>query len=180
MNEATLTLALEKVLLDPRFPGALAALRRSMNVSVRDQGDAAADHVSAFLRGIGAAVDGDVGQRTFEDCPDWLRLGLLLAINSFFLGTADTCLHSPSPDRPGPVFAAACKPGVITCQFCVHLLKNPPGGAADMTCDACGHVCAGVEAGDGVFVGATQFGVLLFMYGTCRDCRPPASIRPTS
>src|SRR5690349_12137455 len=80
---------------------------------------------------------------------------------------ASTCRHSPDPNAPQPVFAAAWKPGLITCAGCVHLLSLRKGSAADSTCDACGHQCAGPEEGDGIYAAMVQVGPLVFQYGVC-------------
>lgn len=101
---------------------------------------------------------------------DWLRLGLLDTFCRWVAGTARTCLHMPEPRRPEPVWSCAWKPGLIVCSACLHLLKV--FGDADKVCDCCGHVCTGLENGDGIATLTVWFGGLAYQAGACTGCNP--------
>jgi hypothetical protein len=103
-----------------------------------------------------------------EDVDDWLRLGLFDAFLQWTNGAAKTCLHAPTPIRPEPVWAAAWKPGLIVCTGCMPLLKV--FGDADKRCDRCGHICAGPEAGDGIYTLTVWLGAFAYQAGACTDC----------
>ena len=79
-------------------------------------------------------------------------------------------MHAPTHRRPEPVFSAAWRPGLVVCTQCLHLLGVT--GVADRTCDRCGHVCDGIEAGDPIYSGTVFVGELGYQFGTCGDCRP--------
>ncbi len=171
MNATQGTLALEKLVTDPRFPQIAAALAKELPAHIADQFDAAETQVADGFNLIGELMGGPPTCVTVGDMAGWLRLEVLSRINALVSGTVDTCLHSPSPLRPEPLFAAACKPNLITCHRCIHLLNNPPGGKADNTCDGCGHVCAGPVVDDGIHPCVSRYGLLTFTYGVCGNCR---------
>lgn len=170
----TPTLALEQLMLHPAYERFIQQARRAAPTALVDQLDAAdrdaqwishlvTEHAGNFARGGGTA----------RDFPAWLRLGLLDTIVQWADGKASTCRHSPSPQRPEPVLAAAWKPGVVSCVLCAHLWAT--SRAANRTCDSCGRLCAGPEHGDGIYPGMVQSGALIYQYGTCADCRPVAT-----
>lgn len=165
----TAALALESLMLHPDYDRFIAQVRQATPVALVDQLDAATTHATVVATTVAGRAGGyDIGAATAGDLPGWLRLGLLDALTQWADGKASTCRHSPDPDRPEPVLAAAWKPGLITCVRCAHLWSL--GREANLTCDCCGRVCP--TDGDGVYPGVTQFGSLLFQYGTCVDCRP--------
>ena len=99
--------------------------------------------------------------------PEWVRLGMLDVTLKWFEGQALTCIHMPRPERPQPVFAAAWKPGVVTCRQCRHLLAVT--GVADTICDGCGHECKGMPD-DGIKPVTAFCGQLAYQMGVCMDC----------
>jgi hypothetical protein len=129
-----------------------------------------ADQITAASTDAEAAVWEILGAGSkWATLPGWAWLGALDTLVGWIQGTARTCLHTPHPERPEPVFAAAWRPGVVACRRCTHLLRV--GSAIrDATCDGCGHVCLGVAAGDGITPSAFPFGPLTFWAGACKDC----------
>ncbi|WFE45009.1 hypothetical protein [Verrucosispora sp. WMMD1129] len=172
----TTALLLEQLMTHPRYGELVEQLRAHTPVHALDQADAATVDALRITTTAGRDVLGsDAHPATVEQTPGWLRLGLLDAFTAWLTGRASTCFHAPDPARPQPVIAAAWRPGVVTCSACVHLVALPRGSAADRTCDACGHRCAGPEHGDGIYPGMVQFGPLIYQYGVCGDCRPPVT-----
>jgi hypothetical protein len=166
-------LALEKLLLAPGFEEAAAKWHAAVPTACRDQADAAiADAQRAAYATAGQIGATDAGTTKAADLPGWLRLALLAALAEFMDEAADTCAHAPTPSNPQPVMAAAWRPGLVVCLRCTHLLPLRRGCAADRTCDSCGRVCAGTPA-DSIYPGLLALSVLIFEYGTCRDCKPP-------
>lgn len=174
MNTTRYALELDRILTNPT---ALAAVQEAIATRVpiheRDQADAAHRDMTTLTRAVGTLM-GDTREawHDFGDAPEWLRIDLLTRIAGFLDGTIDTCVHSPHPHQMRPVFAAACKPNLVTCGFCQHMLTLPRGSAADAACDCCGHICLGPDADDGIYPGLTRMGLMIFTYDTCRDCRP--------
>lgn len=70
------------------------------------------------------------------------------------------------------MYAAAWRPGLVVCAACLVLLTLPARSVATRTCDGCGHVCAGVDAGDPIHPCAVGFGSLIYRFGVCGGCRP--------
>ena len=106
---------------------------------------------------------------------DWMRLGLLDTLLAWFAGTGNTCLHMPDPRRPEPVWSCAWKPRLVVCNHCLHLLKT--AGDADRTCDCCGHLCAGTDTDDPIYICTVLLSALTYQAGTCRDCLPTTTAR---
>ncbi len=135
--------------------------------ALADQVDAARTEAVALME----LVEGEPAQWTPRtDIEEWIRLGLLDTFIAWIDGHAKTCMHSPDPRRPESVFCCAWKPLLVVCTPCMPLLRAV--GDADKTCDRCGHVCAGIEADDGIYTGTVWFGALAYQFGTCTDCRP--------
>lgn len=179
MNAAQGALILERLLTDPKARGALQTLQNAATPQhVRDQIDATERDMATLARTVGSLMDGTEALHDFADAPAWLRMELSTRVTALIDGTIDTCLHNPTPDEMRPVFAAACRPNLVACARCPHLLAMPKGSAADATCDACGHVCAGPDVDDGIYPGMTRMGLLIFTYGTCRGCRPQYATSP--
>ncbi|MEV7264185.1 hypothetical protein AB0N38_11600 [Micromonospora aurantiaca] len=163
----TPTLALEQIMLSPQYAAVLAAVRASTPVAMLDQLDAAATEATRAAVDAAALAGGGVLTASPPSAvPGWLRLGLLDALTRWTDGTAATCRHSPRPDRPEPVLAAAWRPGLVTCCLCTHLWRV--GREANLTCDGCGRVCEP----NSIHPAMAQLGGLIFMYGTCTGCRP--------
>jgi hypothetical protein len=175
------TLALEALMLDPAYDEIVQRMRVLTPTAALDQADAATadalSTVTAAARHLGA--DGVRGALP-RDIPDWLRLGVLDAFAGYLTGRADTCRHSPIASSPAPVFAAAWRPGVLSCQACCgYVFRLRAHSDRDATCDSCGHRCAGVDAEDPIFPSLVQLGPLVYQYGTCTDCKPLTVAAPT-
>lgn len=167
----TPTLALEHLMLHPLYNELVDAMRAATPAAHIDQADAAAGRATHLMTAAGRAL-GTTDARGLNpgDAPDWLRLGVLDTYARWITGTADTCRHQPTPDRPHPVLAAAWKPGLVVCPDCAMLTAATR--AVDTTCDACGHQCGALAQGGGIYLGMVQLGPLIYQYGTCADCRP--------
>jgi hypothetical protein len=168
------TLAFDALLTDPRYAEVAAELQTMLPTWFRDQADASArttSHMVDVLRDhIGSHQFGGIAP---AEVPDWLRLSVLDALVNWITGRAEMCRHAPDPLAPQPVLAAAWRPGLVACAACAHLFRLRRGSDAEATCDACGHRCAGLEAGDGIHPAFIQAGSLLFQYGVCGSCAPP-------
>ena len=66
-----------------------------------------------------------------------MRLGAIVTVAAWLADAIRTCMHSPTPQHPQPVFAVAWRPGVIACALCPHLLHVGMGTRAGRTCDLC-------------------------------------------
>jgi hypothetical protein len=100
----------------------------------------------------------------------WLRLGAVATLAQWFCGRGRTCVHSPDPRLPAPVFSCAWKPGLVVCARCLALLAAPR--RVDNVCDRCGRPCAGVESGDAIVPLAVVVGALTYQAGACGECVP--------
>ncbi|MEU9516610.1 hypothetical protein [Micromonospora sp. NPDC048169] len=169
----TPTLALERIMLSPQCGEILAAVRAATPAALLDQLDAAAnDATRAAIEATALTGGAAVTAAPAAAVPGWLRLGVLDALTRWADGTGSTCRHSPRPDRPEPVLAAAWRPGLVTCCHCTHLWRV--GREANLTCDGCGRVCEP----ESINPAMTQMAGLIFMYGTCADCRPAITPDP--
>lgn len=148
-------------------PQERAELRAALPADVLAQADQV---LAAQSVGLGLRIAAGDERVLCREVDDWIRLGLLDVLLQWVGGHSRTCMHAPHWRRPQPVFSCAWKPGLVVCIQCVALLKAT--GIADKTCDCCGHVCAGVEAGDAVWGGSVFIGELCYEFGTCADCRP--------
>lgn len=165
-------LLLDDLFADPEFIERAIELRRHAPPAFVDQLDAAAAQVT---RGRTAALRSgalsSVAPIPYRQVPDWLRLGLLDSLVAWLQGEGSTCLHDPTLDRPQPVIAAAWRPQLVVCGHCAGLLALPRQSSADRRCDACGYETTGPGRGDGITPGQIQCGPLLYLFGTCNDCR---------
>lgn len=120
----------------------------------------------------------EFSQTEWAPLPAWVRLQVLDTWTRWVHGQATTCAHWPVVERPELVAAALWRPGLVTCIDCgVFMFRLT--GAADATCDGCGHVCAGPDAGDPIHPCVLQFGPMLLSWGACQECRPPGQVSPT-
>ena len=94
---------------------------------------------------------------------------MLGELGQLFDGTALTCDHSPTLDKPQCILAAAWCPGSVTCTACKHLLYI--GGTvtgSDETnsarCDHCGNT-------EGVFPTQAAFRALTYLVRLCPECQ---------
>ena len=123
------------------------------------------------IAAVEAAENGTARYHPSAGIDDWLRLALLDTLIAWTAGTAKTCLHMPDWRRPEPVWSAAWKPGLVVCSRCLYLLEVA-SAQIDRTCDCCGHVTAGVDAGDPIYPTTVWFGQLAYSAGACHNCRP--------
>jgi hypothetical protein len=146
-------------------------------------GDPLADQVDAAARDVRVAARRMVEKgwmwslehHTYASYPGWLRLGALTAFLSWMLGMSETCLHSPAPQHPEPIIAAAWRPGRMVCGrslTCGRLLALVPNSDQDRTCDSCKRVTAGTDE-DSLSPGVLVSGAFSYVYGTCSDCPVP-------
>jgi hypothetical protein len=89
-------------------------------------------------------------------------------------------MHAPTNHNPQPVCACAWKPGLVVCTYCIPMPKatyrcSKRSATLDRTRDCCGHICAGVDAGDAIYPVTVWLGALAYQAGTCRDCRSDAA-----
>jgi hypothetical protein len=108
-----------------------------------------------------------VAELTFTAEGDWLQLSIMDAVATFLSGRARTCIHSPEAGQPQPVFAAAWRPGLITCAECVRLLEIKDA-VADSMCDRCGQ--SSHPEGE-IWPMIAHYVWLTFAYGLCRSCK---------
>jgi hypothetical protein len=165
-------IALDDLLLRPDVAGIVGRLRAAAPTWLVDQLDSAARDIEAGVD-LMCATGVAAGKKHVPAAavPDWVRLGALDTLVCWITGGASTCMHSPVPDRPTPLYAAAWRPGLIACGACVHLLALPRGYVADRRCDGCGHLTTGVGNGDGIWPTVVALGPLSYSLGCCRDCR---------
>jgi hypothetical protein len=163
--------ALDDLICHPNAGPLVAALRALTPVDLLDQGDAASDEVAAGFQRVA-----DLGLMAHHEAlpasehPTWVRLGALSAVTVWVAGHGSTCMHSPRPERPRPIAAAAWRPGLVTCGQCTHLF-NIKDAAKDATCDGCGRVTTGTANNDGIWPSLVQVGFLTWTFGACKDCK---------
>jgi hypothetical protein len=170
-DSARTALVLDELYTTPRGRQTITELNRHATTALVDQGRAAARDAHEWLEFEAPLLGAPVTELDIATLPEWLRLDLLTTWAAWSAGTGRTCMHSPHPDRPEPVSAAAWRPGLVACARCVHLTVLPPGSTADRTCDACGHVVAGLPD-EGISPGRLTFGPMVYGYGVCPECRP--------
>lgn len=169
--DTRLTLAMEELILDPRYAEMAHACQQLLPTAVRDQHAAANLHARRVGDQIGKHLESTMLTPEAHQIPGWLRLGLIEAWVGHCSGSASTCRHMPSIDSPQPVTAAAWRPGLIVCVYCVFLLMPVSGSVMDKTCDGCGHICEGVDRNDPIHPSTISFGSLIYQFGICGDCR---------
>lgn len=136
-----------------------------------DQMQAAVADTDALAIDVSTMIDARRSAVMPADVPAWVRLGMFATLAQWGSGTADTCMHNPSPARPEPVTAVAWKPGLVACPACGgHLFRLPRNSDADRRCDGCGRVTRGLEHDDGIIPSTVQMGALLYTVGACSDC----------
>ena len=150
-------------------PEMAVAIARMLPVDQRDQiAAAAAEAIAIAELGIEMTGGATADNLPHSAVPGWIRLGMLDTLVQYGAGTGRTCIHIPHIDRPQPVWSCAWKPGLVVCSMCTHLLATI--GVRDQTCDRCGHVCEGVDAGDRIYVLRVVLGPLAYSAGACNDC----------
>jgi len=149
-------------------PEVLEVIHRMQPVALRDQIAAASADTIAMIKQAMEKTGGTAHKLDHGAIPEWIRLGLLDTLVRWDAGTGSTCIHMPGADRPQPVWSCAWKPGLVVCSMCSPLLKAV--GAMDQTCDRCGHVCDGIDAGDPIHLLRAVLGPLTYSAGACTDC----------
>lgn len=153
------------------IPEAVAYLRRLNEVNHPGWNERA-DEVTRWLDARLPHGPEGFNPGQWQDCPGWVRLQLLDTWIRWSTGKAPTCEHNPQIAHPVPVFSALWRPGVVSCGPCSQYLFRLTG-EADRTCDGCGRVVAGLEAGDGIHPCGVRFGPMVLFWGACGDCKPP-------
>ena len=170
-SAAQTAIRLDDLLCRPELAQLVEKMRARTPKWFSDQYEAAAADTHRGMESLAASYGTTPGHTYPAGLPDWLRLGMLQAVAEWITGAVKTCMHSPDAWRPQPVAAAAWKPGLIVCTPCSFLLSVGHGSVKDRTCDGCGHVCAGPDAGDPIYPSSVSYGPLAYMVGTCGDCR---------
>ena len=152
------------------IPEAVAALREASERQAPEW-VAQVDHVAEWLNERLPHGPEGFNPGQWQQMPPWVRLQLLDTWLTWSTGKARTCVHVPVVERPQPVFAALWAPGLVSCGPCSQYLLRLTG-EADRTCDGCGRVVEGLEAGDGIHPCGVMFGPLLLFWGACGECRP--------
>lgn len=109
-------LVLDRVMTDPAQWDLIQARLEDVPLADRDQLAAASREARGFTdAAVTAGIAAAAGKRQPWEVPEWVRLSLLTALVTWIQGKAVTCVHSPRPSRPEPVFAAG-KPGLHDLQ----------------------------------------------------------------
>lgn len=144
-----------------------------------DQFLAAAKESDSLSRQLISAVQerhgGQYGEGRMFDLPENVRLTAFETWALFVAGKGSTCMHSPVPMRPQPLYGAAWRPGLLVCGPCAATLFPRKGSLADMTCDGCGRDVR--ETGESLVTGALPIASASIFFGLCPGCAPapPAS-----
>lgn len=64
----------------------------------------------------------------------------------------------------------------LWCAVCASAARLPNGSPPDRQCDRCGRICA-PALGDPIYPGSVQVGILLVVFGLCRDCHRKEAAR---
>lgn len=170
MNAGRIALALDQILCRPDAAEILSSAHGFTPTHLADQIDAASADVLAGLHRVARVRDMD-GPQLLDpiDHPEWVRLGVLSALTTWLTGEGSTCMHSPHPQRPQPITAAAWRPGLIACVRCAHLFVIA-NATKDATCDGCGRVTAGLTNNDGIRPSIVAMGPLTWLFGVCNEC----------
>jgi len=150
---------------------AASASRSVMPAALCDQIDAAAEHAITTAERVADRVGQPMGYVPRSKVDEWLRLGLLDTFCAWVQGEATTCRHEPTLASPQPVWSCAWKPRLVVCGHCIPLLSLADE-IADATCDRCGHVTTGIDAGDPIYTLTVVGGLVTFRAGVCTDCLP--------
>lgn len=79
------------------------------------------------------------------------------------------CMHTRTGQKSATPLIAPLWDRAVWCSTCAPASRPPIGSIADRTCDRCGHVCA-VTLGDKIYPAAVLAGMVLVVFGLCRDC----------
>ncbi|CAN5802143.1 hypothetical protein BH10ACT9_BH10ACT9_36520 [soil metagenome] len=141
------------------------AIREALPVDFRDQLSAAARSSREITESAAGTEGQEVGA---ANVAAWLRLGALDALVGWLTNACSTCLHSPNPARPQPIWSAAWKPNLVVCTPCLRLLKV--SGVADRLCDCCGTD----TLGEGIATVTVVLGAMVYQAGACTECQDEA------
>jgi hypothetical protein len=121
------------------------------------------EKLKAARRDADALLDRMQPEATHGPAPDWMRMATTAALVSWgVFRDAATCSHQPHPARPQPVYAAAFRPGLVTCQRCIPALID---GTDPHRCDRCGETKA-----ETCLMGSMQLGAMTWLFHVCRSC----------
>jgi hypothetical protein len=149
----------------------LAPLRDAVPTALHDQIEAAQTQALSTVEAVAEQTGQTMGYLPTRDVDEWLRLGLLDTFVAWVQGDATTCRHAPALTSPQPVWSCAWHPRLVVCGWCLPLL-SAADEIADATCERCGYVTTGVDAGDPIYTLTVVAGVLTYQAGTCTDCLP--------
>lgn len=162
---------LDEFLSELTTPGAVEVCVAAVPTALHDQIDAAAEHAIATVEAVAERTGQVMGYVPRSEVDEWLRLGLLDTFCAWVQGDATTCRHEPTLASPQPIWSCAWKPRLVVCGRCIPLLSLADE-IADATCDRCGHVTNGVDAGDPIYTLTVVGGLVTFQAGVCTDCLP--------
>lgn len=163
--------ALDRLITDPHDHEELKVLRAEVPQWLSDQIEAAiVDAARQATRGI--AIGRAINTRALaaRDHAVWVRHGALETLVLWIGGKAATCVHSPSPRRAQPIYAAAWRPRLVVCGQCTALLAKPHWRDAEHYCEGCtyeGTSPLDLTTAERPRLSGVQFGVLTYSFGTC-------------
>lgn len=157
LRSEVLAIMVDRLLHDPKLRPILATIAAGFPAE-----SWFVDQLNAARRDADALLD-----RMQPECsgraPDWVRVGATAAaVRWGVLDDVATCSHQPHHDRPEPVYAAAFRPGLVTCQQCIPALLH---GASPYHCDRCRETHVEI-----CLMGSMQLGVMTWLFHICRSC----------
>lgn len=162
---------LDELLTSPNATSIVEGVRARTPKWFQDQQEATAAELARGLDSFAVRTTGSRAQQLpIAAIPAWFRLSLFDEMTRWTSGAGETCQHSPHPDAPQPIFAAAWRPGLMVCTACLFLLSPPAGSVASRRCDGCGHVVTGPDDDDLITTRTVHLGQLIFSAGTCDRC----------
>lgn len=98
---------------------------------------------------------------------EWMRLGLLEALDEWFTGRARRCIHRPDAQARDLAVACSVRPGVVACEMCEATMMHRVADQANWRlCALCGS--------PSVEIFSSTFGTLTYRAPICVDCKPIA------
>lgn len=172
---------IDELYCTPGMPGVIRAQQRRHFPDEVARVEKVAAQVEDYVLNTLGRRDGVVGAGlvTWQSLPAWVRLQILDVALKWSRGQISTCRHSPDPTRPDPVVVGLWRPDLVSCPLCsAELLRLV--GDPDRTCDGCGRIVAGPEAGDPIYPTTVTHGPMMISWGACGDCFTPPPKVPSS
>jgi hypothetical protein len=155
-----LAVVVDQLLHDPELRPVLDKIAAG---SRSKAGSSFVDQLHAARRDADALLDRMQPEATHGPAPDWMRMATTAALVSWgVFREAVTCSHQPDPARPQPVYAAAFRPGLVTCQQCIPALIH---GTDPHHCDRCGETKT-----ETCLMGSMQLGTMTWLFHICPSC----------